>query len=362
VKGLVSALTLIFLLSVQVWAGQDLVPGSRYTSGRAAAMGDAFIPLADDGATSLFYNPAGIGRIRQPQAEPINFQLYGNSGFTGSAGTQFYNAPSLGGYMPVLTANPGTLVNTGAAIAPVFSMRGFAFGMLINTQMMGRANSDGSVYHRSLYQLVPTIGVGTRLAGGIVRIGYSLQWVNQASGDYTSDPTETDHHYTANLAQGSALSHTVGFALTLPYALLPSVNFVGRNLLTARFGGYSLFGFARSPGGVPENEPASFDASFSLQPRMGRGGYINLVAQLRDMTNTSGMSILGRASAGVEFAIRNQLFFRGGWRSGYPSAGIGFKRNATQFSFSWYSEEIGSSYHNLRDTKFLIHYQVGVFN
>ncbi len=342
-------------------ARQDLVPGSRYTSGRGAALGDAFLPLADDGASALFYQPAAIGKLRQAQVEPLNFQFYGNSDFMRTASTDFYGAPSLGGYLPRLQANPGMLVGTGAAIAPTFYTRGIAFGVLVNTQMLGRANSDGSVYHRSLYQLVPTIGTGVRLAGGIVRLGYSLQWVNQASGDYTSDPTETDHHYTANLAQGSMLSHNVGFALTLPYEFLPALNFVGRNLFSTGFGSYSLFGFARDPGGVPTTEPMSFDASFSIQPRMGRGSHINLVVQYRDITNTSGMSILGRAVGGIELAIRDQLFFRGGWGSGYPSAGLGFKRKATQFSFTWYSEELGSAYHTLRDMKFLLHYQIGIF-
>ncbi len=323
-------------------------------------MGDAFLPLADDGASALFYNPAGLGKIRQFQVEPLNVQLSANTGMTSTFGTNFYTAPSLTSYLPTMRANPGTLVGTGGAIMPSLAVRGFSFGVLVNTQFLGRANEDGSVYYRSLYQLIPTLGFGVRLAGGIVRLGYSLQWVNQASGEYTSDPLETDLSYTQNLAQGSALSHTLGFALTLPYSMLPSVNFVARNLLQARFSNFSLMSFAQNPGGTIDTEPTSFDASFSLQPRMGRGSYVNFVAQYRDLTNVSGMSVLGRAVLGLELSVNDQLFFRGGWRSGYPSAGIGFKRNSAQFSFTWFSEELGSSYRALRDQKFLMHYQIGI--
>jgi hypothetical protein len=357
----VSRITLMVLLaSLSAHARQELVPGSRYTSARAAAMGDAFIPLADEPGSALFYNPAGLARIAKPQFEPANFQFYGNTTSVNTLGREFYKAPSLSGYLPVLQKNTGQLVGMGSSVFPNFGLRGFGFGVLVNAQVMGSANVDGTVYHRSLYQIVPAVGFGVRLASGIVRLGYSLQWVNQASGDEFL-PGDQELRYTNGLQQGSGFSHTFGFALTLPFRMLPAFNLVARNVLGTRFNQPSFYGMANNPDGSPPDEAASYDASVSVQPKAGKGSYFNFVLQYRDMTNTSGMSVLGRAAAGLEFSLQDQLYLRGGWGSGYPSAGLGLRRKGAQFSLTWYSEEIGSGYHTLRDTRFLMHYQIGVF-
>src|SRR5687767_877188 len=114
VSGLTLSL-LIAILAVPAHARQDLVPGSRYTSGRAAAMGDAFLPLADEPGSALFYNPSGLARINKPQFEPANFNFYGNTTSVNTLGRDFYKMPSLGGYLPVLQKNTGQLVGSGAS-------------------------------------------------------------------------------------------------------------------------------------------------------------------------------------------------------------------------------------------------------
>src|SRR5256885_561612 len=72
-------------------ARQDLIPGSRYTSGRAAALGDAFLPLGEDGAAALFYNPAAIGKLKGPTIEPLNLSIYGDLGYFSSLNSNFFN-------------------------------------------------------------------------------------------------------------------------------------------------------------------------------------------------------------------------------------------------------------------------------
>ncbi len=343
------------------WARQDIVPGSRYTSARAAAMSDAYLPLGDDGPSGLFYNPATLGRIRNPQFEGLNLSLYANSGYAGMFNIDFYNVASLSGYLKTLEKNPGTFAGAGFSVIPSAYMRGFAFGVLLQSHLGAVANGDGTVRYRSVYQFVPTVGTGIRLAGGIVRLGYSLQWVNQASGDFTVLTSDTPLGYNQGLAQGSGISHNLGFSLTLPIAYLPSLNLVGRNLFGVRFGTFSLLPLARNSIGAPANEPASYDASFSIQPKVGGGSYFNFVLEYRDIFNQSKVSALGRAVFGAELSLKDHFYLRGGWGSGYPSAGIGLKRKGGEFALSWYSEELGIGYHSLRDVRYMLQYQVRAF-
>jgi len=352
---------LVLGVSHGAFARDDLVPGSRYTSARGAAMGDANLGLGEDGATGLFVNPATIGKIRDMQVEPLNFSLTGNSGFAQMFSYDFYKVISLSSYLPNLMKRPGEFCGTGYHLLPAAYMRGFAFGMLLQAQRGASAGADGSVRNRSSYQFIPSVGTAIRLAGGIVRIGYSLQWVNRAAGAFDLPPGTTPLEYNEGLLVGSGLSHNVGFSLTLPITYLPSLNFVMRNAFSLSFQEFSLIKFANNSSGVLATEPTSYDASIGIQPRFASGMYANISLELRDLTNTSQMSIWGRAVAGVELSLKELFFIRGGWGSGYPALGIGLRRPKGEFGLSWYSEELGAAYHALRDSRFMAQFQVRAF-
>lgn len=339
----------------------DIIPGSRYLSARGSAMGDAFLPLGDDGAAGFFYNPAALGKIRSFEAEPLNLQLSGNMGYFSASGVQFYKTPSLESYKTALKASPDTTVSMGSAVMPSVYFRGFGFGVLAQTRTMARYDSvTNQVRYRSKFFFIPTAGASLRFAGGVVRIGYSFQWVNLASGDVTRGYDE-NLGWNQNLAKGSAFSHNLGFALTFPVSFLPSVNLVARNILGAKYRTLTLIPLAPNSTGLPADEPMSYDAAVSMSPRLGQGLTVNYTAQLRDITSTSGVSILGRAAFGMEFNFRDQFFIRGGLGSMYPCAGVGFKRKTAEFNFSWFSEEVGTGLLSDRDMKFMIQYQIRAF-
>jgi hypothetical protein len=273
-------------------------------------MGDAVLPLANDGPSSLFYNPAGLARIRTTAFEPFNLNIYGNSGYFGNITTESTKVTSLSSSSGNLQNHPGVFMGGGASYAPAFYTRGFAFGVLLQSQIGAVANPDGSVHSRSLYQLIPTAGYGMSFGGGVVRIGYSLQWINQASGDITVPGGTTGLGYNQNLAQGSALSHNLGFAFTLPYVYLPALNIVARNIGGAHFNSSSIYKFSPDPTGAPPTDPMTFDASFSFVTKLERGSEVNWVLEDRDITNQSGMSQLGRLAAGMEYSIGSNFFLR----------------------------------------------------
>lgn len=90
----------------QAW--DDLIPGSRYTSARSAALGGADLPLGDDGAAALFENPADIGKFRNFQVEGANVAFTANGGFTDNLGLDSYKTYSLSSNLPQLEASPGS--------------------------------------------------------------------------------------------------------------------------------------------------------------------------------------------------------------------------------------------------------------
>ncbi|MDR3608079.1 MAG: hypothetical protein P4M08_11945 [Oligoflexia bacterium] len=346
-------------------AREDIVPGSFYTSAQSAAMGDAAAPLASDTASALFQNPAALAKLKGIQAEPLNLSLYGNTGLFSQVGTTpsaVYQATSLSSLVPSLQKNPGNFSGLGGAFLPNFYFKGIAFGLLAQSQLGAVANSNGTVSYRSLYQLIPTAGTGIKLASGIVRIGYSLQWVNQASGSVSGvNPGTTPLGFNQQLQQGSFFSHNIGFALTLPYQYLPQLNIVGRNLFNSGFNTRSLYSFTPSSTGAPTKDPSTIDVGLSFVNKLGGGNSVNFSAVDRDATNASGVTILGRMALGIEFDFFESVFLRAGWGSGYPTAGIGVKLATSEISFAWTSEEIGNGYHDDRDERYLVQFQFRAF-
>lgn len=348
------------LVTQSAEARQDAVPGSRYTSARAAALGDAYLPLADDPASALFYNPAGLGKIKQFTFEPANIKAHVNTDFTRNVGLGTYKFTNLSNYQSELGNNPWSFPGAGVSLLPNLGFRGFGLGLLADYDVAA-SNQDGNIHYRTRNQIIPAVGGGIRLASGVIRLGYSLQWVNQAYGDVTVSGSTSPLGYNRGLVQGSGLSHNAGFALTLPFRFLPSLNLVARNIFGTSYKSFTLINLARDPVGVPADDPMTFDGAVSIHGRITDGAAINLVAQYRDITNRSELSPLLRAAVGLEFTFRDLFFIRTGIGSGYPSAGIGFRRSTGDFSLSWYSEELGSGLWDYRDTKFVMHYQVRAF-
>ncbi|MGK5081869.1 hypothetical protein WDW37_01095 [Bdellovibrionota bacterium FG-1] len=359
-RRLIAALTLLCLVSLPAWARQDSLPGSRYTSARAAGMADAFLPLGDDGPSALFYNPAAVGKIRATQGS-MSIGFNANGGFVDHMGTNSYKSYSLSSSFPTLQANPNAPQGLGFSLLPSFFGKGFAIGLLTQTEVFASSDAAGNVRYLSSFQLIPAVAFGVRLAGGIVRMGYSLQWVNESVGDISA-PSGTDPlGYNQLLPQGSGLSHNFGFALTLPIAYLPSVNAVARNIMGTTYSMASILPMSQNSPGAPATEVMTLDTSFSIQPKVDAGVNMNLVGEYRDATNTSQMAILGHLALGGELIFRDFLSLRGGYGSGYPAAGFGFKVKKGQLAFSWYSVELGQSYHELRDIRYMLQFQVRAF-
>jgi len=360
-KGIfIGVMNLMFLFSLSLEARMDSVPGSRYTAVRAAGLADAFLPLVDDGGEALFYNPALIGHLKRTHLELFNLQILGNSNFLNDLNLSSYKVVKLESFKSELQENTGKNLGAGISLFPNFFFRGFAAGVFLQSRVIAKHSGD-EIEYRSLYEVIPAVGGAIRLARGIVKLGYSLHWVNQAYGQATVSQDSSSLGYENGIYKGSGMSHNFGFSLTLPYNHLPAFNLVARNIGGVSYTTSSLVPFGENTAGAPPDEESSFDASFSFQSKIGKGGYYNFVLQARDLTNRSNMPWGVRAAFGFEVSFRDNLFFRVGYGSGYPSAGIALRRKKSEFSLSWYSEELGTAIDRNRNINILLQYQLRVF-
>lgn len=351
-------LLLMSLVATNSFAtGGDSIKGSRYVSGRGAALGDAFIGLADDVAGGLFYNPAGLAKIKQFSFEPFNLQIQSNSKLASGFGGNGYKITSLPGYQENLR---GSQRGASGGVFSGLGFRGFGVGVLAQSRVLGF--KDGTnIRYRSTYQLIPAVGGALNLASGVLRMGYSFQWVNQAKGDKTITDSSTPMGWNQQLAQGSGFSHNFGLSLTLPFVYLPSIHVVARDIGGLKFNNKSLYGFASNAQGVPEVEKTSLDAAMGFVTKIGRGFQLNSQLAYRDALDVSELPKLAHVAIGLEFSVREKFYLRGGFGSGYPSAGIGIKTTHSELNLSWFSEELSGAYRAERDIRYMLHYVLKAF-
>lgn len=342
---------LLFGPSLSWGSGGDRIPGSRYVSGRAAALGDAYINLADTIADGLFYNPAAIAKVDHLTVEPLNLQVQSNNKLSSLFGKDFYKFQSLPGYQSTLLQNPNTNPGGGFAVLPTIGFQGFGVGMMYQERLMAETNGV-NIRYRTVYQLIPTAGFGLRLASGVLRLGYSLQWVNQASGDKTvtvaSNPNWKD-----GIAEGKGFSHNFGMTLTLPYIYQPTISVVARNIAGLKLSGTPMIATATNPTGTIPDEKMSLDSAIGFLSKFGGGSQLSLQFAYRDGTNSSATRTIAHFATGAELVLLDRFNFRGGYGSGYPSAGFGIKTEHGEANLAWYSEDLGDGVTPVRDIRYL---------
>ena len=347
-------------LSASGFASESLIPGARYQSAKAIAMGDAALGLVDDGASALFVNPLAGLKAKGFQAEPLNLTFQTNSGFVGNLGTSAYQVYSLSSYLPRLQDNPNVLQGGGMSVASSVVYKGFAAGFLTQARQYGSVNDADQVTYKSLYQMIPAASYATKLANGVIRLGWGVQWVNQAYGTVTTSVASASG-YNQGIAAGSGLSNTGAVGITLPIAYLPSFQIVGRNLMGTQYSSSApLMPVAKNSTGAPAPDVTTYDASFSLMPRLGSGVNMQLALVYKDASNRTHTLPWARASMGTEIGFKEFIFVRAGYGTGYTSLGSALRLKTGELGFAYYGEEFSSSFKGQKDQRYLIQFQLRV--
>ena len=339
----------------------DQSQGSRFTSAQVAAQGDAALGLPDDVISGLFYNPAILGKIKKSRLELVNYSLSPSDTLISHAKENAGKILSLDGAKGLLTSYPKQNFGFSGRYALSYGGPSFSVGLLMQGEFTAQALSDGSIFHRSLYQFIPTIGFGRSFLNGWLRVGYSLQWVNQASGSEVASASSS-LSYSSGLTQGAGFSHNMGVALTLPTPYFPQLDLVARNIAGTRYSSSTLLSFVKQPIGLSPFEPMTMDVAFSIHPTLGSLGVLHLSLAYRDFTHQASVgSNREQLAIGGEISIYQRFLLRGGLRGRYPSMGLGLRTRSAEFSLAYYTENVGLSGLEMRNSQYILQYSLRAF-
>lgn len=330
-------------------------PGIRYVSPYSQSLGGVTLPLSNETGNSLFNNPAGLAKNTKFRAEYLNLQFDVNSGVAGdmTQATKMFNLGSLTG---ALNSDINYLYSGGIGNLTALSWGGFAVGLLLQDRV--RAYSDGTNVHYETNSLaVPALGYGFSLARGVVRLGYSLQLVNLASGT-TQSVSDSSAGFLSGLSEGKGLSHTASVNFAFPFTYLPTVSLVARNIGGVTYAEGSLLPRAKSPSGAPPTEVMTVDAAFGMMVRISGQVKTNWYLQYKDINNRVSVPFLEKLNFGLDLSLSPAVALRAGMTGDQFSAGLGYRSAASEINLAWYKDPTPFKDISYYDTRFALQYKV----
>jgi hypothetical protein len=340
-------LCLLFIFSFNSYAilnFEDYAFPELVTYSRALGMGNAYMNKVDD-PWAAFYNPAGLGTVRNFQMHLLNVHTEVNDGFldiTAGQGsytdavTNYADALTPSGVRNLLANNPGNLSHTRFQIFPNMTFRGFQVGYIYSQQNRARLNSladDLELAERK--DSGPMAALSISLWGGVIKVGASVVLLTREEfqKDFAGNaPINIDKN--VDYRKGTMTYVVSGARLTLPIFLLPTFSYVMRNATGAVWSNPTL-------GGAPAELPTTHDAAFSIAPILGRNIRVHIEATAKDLTNQYATVPANRKIGfGMEFDFYRKMFVRFGYGDGWGSAGIGVRNRMFMFELTTYGVEI----------------------
>lgn len=350
----------LFLISLNSWARITFEDGAYpelATSARGLAMGNAYICKVDD-ASSVYYNPAGLGTVRFPHLHLSNLHLETNRGWLAMGGggpisaasSNFTKGFSLDGTRQLLLENKGKLSHSRFHFLPNFTARYISMGYLYSKQSRSTISTEpGALFeYADRTDHGPFLGLNISLFGGVLKFGASGTYLLRSEAIGEADPNTTIKLQSTDYAKGSMMLVTTGFKLTMPVAPLP--------IIAIKMNNATSQDFSKSGDTKPEKIKQSVDVGFSITPQIGKGVRLHLEGNFKDATFAHDeLSTARRWGAGMELDVARTFFFRLGYGDGFGSLGLGVKSKKLEFDLTTYAVDTTSSqYRGKEDRRFVL--------
>jgi hypothetical protein len=336
---------------------EDAIFPELATSGRALAMGNAYIAKADDSAAA-FYNPAGLGSVRYPHVHLSNFLLETNkdwwtmqgNGSAGNIGKHIGKGFDMDGVRQLLVDNRGRLSHTRAQMVPNITTRYFSTGYLYSQIMRAYLGKETtSLYeYNSRRDHGPYVSLNFSLFGGIFKGGATAVFLNRREAVGQADPNLTIQLGDDQYQKGKAVIITGGAKLTFPVTLLPTIAATWHNVGNQHFSGRGA--------GSPPTIRRRIDVAGSITPFITNTSRFHIEIDYKDLDNRyPNVSSQRKLLAGAEWDIHHVMFIRIGYGDGFGCAGLGIKTKRVEMDLTTYAVDTTTSdFRGKEDRRFVL--------
>ena len=338
-----------FVLSGSVQAGmifEEPVFPEVIVSGRAMAMGNAYIAHVSD-AAAAFYNPAGLGSMRGSQFSISNFLVEANRNWLSIEGAsnndgyfdQIQQGFRVEGIRKMLLNNRDKMMQQRIQFLPNYTTRYLTFGYLFSNMLRGYIGSDvaDQFEFAARRDHGPYMATNFSLAGGIFKLGASVMYLNRREAQGSVVPTnavDMGQYY----ARGKATIFTGGVKLTFPWAWLPTLAATWHNMGQNKF--------THQQGVTINDILTTIDVGLGITPLLSNEIRLHLEINYKDIRRKyTTLARYRRWLVGLEFDMFRVVYLRAGYGDGYLSGGLGFRTKHVALDITAYQVSTKLDHH-----------------
>lgn len=325
---------------------------SWYRGTRMMGMGGAGIAVVDD-ETALLVNPAGLGRLRDIYGTIIDPEFEGSTNWPSLYNTKAFTNPidpeSIG---PTLGAMPNVPFHSKVAVFPSFVVKNFGIGLYGKYLLDAQTDASGANM-QTFYQndLALVMGFNFRLWGGRIKLGVTGKAIDRIEVN-KNIPLSGTLGVAANGSEGLGIGYDAGLILTAPWAWLPSIAVVGRDI------GNMTFTTSPSPRISSTTLPATvtqdYDVGISLSPIHSKRSRSVFTAEYQKvLASQNAIDKTRYYHIGYEYNFADLIYFRLGMNGRYWTSGLEFASEHTQIQFAYFADDIGPDNAPIEDRRWM---------
>lgn len=339
---------------------------------RPLAMGNAYVAVADD-FNALFYNPAGLARIKEWDGELLNPMMeFSTETLSFMADAQELQAGSAGNTAAVLElieAQTGSVQHAAFGLTPhlIFPNFGLGIGLELATTVLfhrypsvdldfGPRVIAPIVYAHNFLEDRLSLGIGIKavMRGG-VNHEFSIQDLDAFSSkkkseeaddtEDTEDQKELDDFVEGGLGYGA----DIGLLFTPIKPMEPTI---GLSIMDVGGTAYEKFNVSGEALGKPETRLPAVNMGFSMKPITTQRSYVMVSADFHAINQPYSFS--KKMNFGSEFGLGRILKIQGGLHQGYLTGGMQFDVGILNLRLVTYAEELGEVAGSVADRRYAL--------
>lgn len=347
----------IFFISIISFSASTVYAGERYefyNGVRQTAMGGAGIGVAND-ETALLLNPAALGKLRNAYFTLVDPEVSVSGPFSQLIldGANPLDLFSLQGVVNSLNGEVDTPLHTQLQLFPSIVLQNFGIGILKKYSFNAISNSAGSSADITYFDdTAVVVGFNLRFFDGRIKFGFNGRYINRVYVNESILTNVASADASTYAKEGAGIASDVGLILTAPWATLPSISVVARDVGNTHYNINE--GFTYNTTERPPNTVQTIDAAFSFFPIHGNNVRSSFSFEARDLTNVAEeKSASRRYHAGAELNIYDHLFLRAGYNQFYWTAGFEVAMEKLQIQLSSYAEDVGPDEAPIEDRRYV---------